>query len=165
MAIVFPADQLGTAIPLDGFSYKPKPAIERTEMESGFARARLVNRNPLRAVTVGYHWTSAQVEFFAAWLEYIAQYGAAWFQIDLPLEGTARTVLARFVNEYSRVPYRRTRWLVSVEFEVRDTNVITQDVMNTVIAYGIDGVPNMAAAIADLTLEPDFAAWAEFGSV
>jgi stringent starvation protein B len=126
MSIAWPAAILPTAVPIEGFSHKRQSAGERTEMESGLARFRLTNRNPLRVVQIGWHMTQAQVEYFNAWMEYRARYGGAWFSIDLPLDGELRTVLARFSGDgLEQKPWRRTKWGIAAQLEVRDTNALT----------------------------------------
>lgn len=146
-AVAWPSAVLPTTIPIEGFSHKRQPAGERTEMDSGLARFRVTNRNPLRRVTVGWQMTTFQIEYFNAWLEYQARYGGAWFSIDLPLDGTNRTVLARFVEEPGQQPWRRTRWGITAQLDVRDTNVLTSGVFGVIDAYGLTGMQEADAII------------------
>jgi len=85
-----------------------------------------------------------------------ARYGGVWFQIDLPIDGDARTVLARFVDEAEEKPYRRVGWLITAQLEVRDTNAISEDVFGVVEAYGLTGMQETLAIVEDLTLQPFF---------
>lgn len=164
-AIAFPHNILGTAVPIDGFSHQRQPAGDSTEMDSGLARFRVTNRNPLRTVTVGWHWTTAQIEYFNAWNEYRAAYGGAWFNIDLPLDGPLRTVLARFSPQpQPQRPWRRTRWSLVAELLVRDTNVITVDVFDVVEAYGLDSMQAMDFSVQPLSLAAFFDTWDDFAA-
>ena len=148
MPITWPA-VLPQGVRVGSPAYQRNPAVERTDMESGFARTRLINRDPLARIKVEWPpFTAVQVQFFDGWLEHRARYGGAWFWISLPLDGAARSVLARFVGEVQRVPAGVSSWVVTAELEVRDPPVLTADVVELIELYGLTGVAEMDAALA-----------------
>jgi len=95
-------------------------------MESGFDRVRLTDRNPLRMMTAVFDFTDDQAEYFNAWYEYRENNGEVWFNIPLPIEGTPRTVLARFVGEPEMRPASAIAdlWRMAAQLEINDPNLI-----------------------------------------
>lgn len=162
MARAWPESILGRAVLRDGFQYQRLPSVERTDMDSGLARGRIYNSNPLARVQCQFVFDEAQVAFFEAWLQDIALRGGAWFTIYLPLEGvTYRQVLARVVGEPARKPRGADRMLVAIEFEVHDSLIVPSGFIDLILTFGTTGVQDMDAALADLSLQPFFDSWAQ----
>lgn len=157
----FPESILGRAVLREGFQYSRNEAVERTEMDSGLARGRLFNANPPARVPCQFAWSEFQVALFEAWLQDKAKRGAAWFKIWLPLEGdTYRQVMARVAS----VPPRRPRGgggrsTVAIEFEIYDAVILPDGTVDLVLEFGADGVQQMAATMADTSLQVWFTAW------
>jgi hypothetical protein len=154
----WPSDILPSEILRDNFSYERLPAVERTDMDSGSARARLINRNPLAKVTVSWLMSGDQVDYFNTWIESDAAYGGAWFNIDLYLSSARRTVIARFVDEPKRTPLG-TSWVVTATLEVRDPNVISGDVLGVIRLLGSTGAQDMAEELETVDMQPLYDEW------
>jgi len=162
VAKAFPETVLGRAVLRDGFQYSRNDAIERTQMDSGLARGRLYNSNPLARVPCKFSWDEFQVAFFEAWLQTVANRGASWFTIYLPLEGVSyRQVLARVAQVPPRIPRGSVKMAVAIEFEIHDSLIVPDGIVELVIEFGADGIPTIAAALAETSLAPAFEAWAE----
>ncbi len=127
--LLWPYPILGAAIRAEGYSNRRADYGVRTEMESGFARVRTRERNPLRMINATFLFNKDQVGYFNAWFEYEARDSETWFQIELPIDGEARTVLARIMGEPRQTPPVATGeyWNVGLNLEVRDLNVISRE--------------------------------------
>lgn len=157
----FPEEILGRSILRDGFSYKRAEGVERTPMDSGLARGRLFNANPTARVPVLFVWTETEISFFEVWLQQVAQRGAAWFTIYLPLEGGSyRQVLARVADVPPRTPRDATAMTVPLELEVHDQSVLPDGIADLILALGLTGAQDMDAALEDTSLQPFFDEWA-----
>ncbi len=156
----FPEAILGRAVLREGFAYERNSAIERTEMDSGLARGRLINANPTARVSCAFVWDETQVQFFEAWLQTSARYGAAWFNIYLPLEGnTYRKVLARVVSVQQRKPRAVGLMTVPLELEIHDAVILPDGIVDLVLEFGTSALQQAVADIGTLSLEPFFLAW------
>jgi hypothetical protein len=157
----WPESILGRAVLRQGFQHKPQSAIERTDMDSGLARGRLFNSNPLARVPCRFRFTEFQTAFFAAWYQDTARRGAAWFTINLPIEGVQyREVLARCASEPVRTPRGSASTIVEIEFEIHDSVVLPDGIVDLVLTFGSTGVQEAAAALDGASLQPAFDAWA-----
>lgn len=158
----FPEEILGRAVLRDGFQYSRHEAIERTQMDSGLARGRLFNSNPLARVPCQFAWNELQVQFFEAWLQTVAQRGARWFSVYLPLEGvTYRQVLARVASTPPRRPRGALKMTVPVEFEIHDALILPDGIVDLVLEFGASGVQDMSSALQNVTLRPFLDLWSE----
>lgn len=159
----WPDELLGRLILVEGFEYSRAEAIERTPMDSGLARARVFNSNPLALVPVRHIFDELQVAFYKAWKQEVALHGGAWFDVDLPLEGKGyRTVLARIVRD-RLVPLGNSgRMKLLAELELHDTLVLPEGIVDLVLAFGAEGTQTMAAALMGVTLRPFLDAWSDF---
>jgi len=64
--------------------------------------------------------------YFNEWLEYRARHEAAFFSIDVPIEGPDyRTVRARFASAPTTTALAEDLWLCTAELETRDVNSLT----------------------------------------
>ncbi|MEX0752360.1 MAG: hypothetical protein WD073_05485 [Xanthobacteraceae bacterium] len=165
-AKTWPEAILGRGVLRDGFSYKRQPAIETSPMDSGLARGRLFNSNPLARVPCQFVFDEFQCQFFEAWLQTVAARGAAWFYIYLPLEGvTYRKVLARVVGEPPRLPRGALTMAAQIEFEVHDALVLPDGIVDVVLELGAAGAQQIVAALDTPMLQPYFDAYApDFGA-
>lgn len=108
---------------IDGYEHQRADASVRTEMDSGFDRVRVIDRNPLRIVSASFIINNiSQLQYLRAWLIYRGKSGEAWFYIDIPIDGEARTVQARVSGEptYEEIAFHA--WKVSLKFEIVDQN-------------------------------------------
>lgn len=161
MAVSWPEAILGRAVLREGFRYQRRPAIERTEMDSGLARGRLFNSNPLARVPCQFIFNEFQCQYFEAWLQEKAERGARWFSIYLPLEGvTYRQVRARVVGEPPRLPHGAVTMKAQVEFEVHDALVLPDGMVDLVDQFGADGLQEMVDALDAASLQPFFDTYA-----
>jgi hypothetical protein len=162
-AIVWPDTLLPKAVLRSGFKYTQQSAIERTEMDSGLARGRMFNGNPTAMIPVQFAMSEFQVAVYKEWRKSSSRFGANWFEIDLPLEGnTYRTVLAREHGEPSFVPRGAASVTVSTEFEIHDSTVLPDGVIELMTLLGLTGTQDMAAALAGVTLQPAFDLWGAY---
>lgn len=160
-APAFPESILGRAIMQEGFQYSRNESIERTPMDSGLSRGRLFNKNPLAKVPCQFVWSEFQVQLFEAWLQTTANRGATWFTVYLPLEGeTYRQVLSRVAEVPPRSAMGGSMMLVPIVFEVHDTLVLPDGIVDLILEFGATGTQEMAAAMADTSLQPYFDEWA-----
>lgn len=156
----FPEAILGRPILRSGFQYSRNDAIERTPMDSELSRGRLFNSNPLARVPCTFDWAEDEVAFFEAWLQTVANRGASWFTIYLPLEGaTYRQVLARVASVPPRTAPVPGRMRVPIEFEVHDSLIVPEGLVELILEVGTTGAQEMAAALEDTSLMPFFIAW------
>lgn len=163
-AISFPEAILGRGVLRQGFRYRRADAIERTPMDSGMSRGRLYNTNPLAKVPVVYAWTDFQIAFFEAFMQTVADRGARWFNVWLPLEGNEyRQVLARIVEVPDRTPHAANKMLCPIVFEIRDATILPDGIVELVLLVGATGTQDMAAALDGVTLQPAFEGWATAG--
>jgi hypothetical protein len=160
MARAFPEQVLGRAVLRERFAYERNSGVERTPMDSGLARGRLFNANPTAKVQTAFAWSEFQVAFFEAWLQTVAGRGAYWFTIYLPLEGVSyRQVLARVDAVPQRYPRGGLQMQVPIDFEVHDSVILPDGIVELVLEFGTTGVGEMDAALAACSLQPFLDAW------
>ncbi|MBI1201497.1 MAG: hypothetical protein GC182_03195 [Rhodopseudomonas sp.] len=156
----FPEDLLGRSILRQGFSYSRNQSVERTPMDSGLPRGRLYNKNPTAKVPVVYQWDEDQVVVFEAWLQNIANRGASWFNVYLPLEGGSyRQVLARVADVPARASAGALLMNCPIEFEIHDALIAPDGFIELVALVGGRGAQDIAAVLDGITLAPAFEAW------
>lgn len=112
---------------IDGYGHQRADASVRTEMDSGFDRVRVIDRNPLRTVSASFIIDDlSQLQYLRAWLIYRGKSGEVWFYIDIPVDGEARTVQARVSGEpnYEEIAFHT--WKVSLKFVIVDQNVMSR---------------------------------------
>ncbi len=156
----FPEVLLGRAVLRAGFSYSRGDSVEHTPMDSGLSRGRLFNKNPTAKVPVVYQWDEGQIVFWEAFLQNVANRGASWFNVYLPLEGvTYRQVLARVANVPPRTSAGGILMNCPVEYEVHDALIAPEGFIELVTLLGATGAQDIAALLADVSLTPFFDAW------
>lgn len=158
-AISWP-DSILPASPLwAGYRIEADLGLARTPMDSGLARQRRRFVNALSKVNVSWSMSGPQLQFFKSWLAAKAGYGGAFFSITLPLDDGTRSVEARFTQAPQYTKQATNAWLVTSVLEVRDDPVMTGDVVDVLLAFGLDELQAAAAALDGVTLAPAFAAW------
>jgi len=161
MTLVWPSEHLPAAPQLSGFVVRPDTGVVRTQMESGFARQRRRFSSRLTRVSLRWVMTFDQMAYFKAWIADEAGYGTEFFEITLRLGDTsAQDVMARFTGEPKYQPFGAFMWQVSADVEIKDPPLMSEDVIDVILTYGYAETLAAAAAIAPVTLEPFFAAWA-----
>ncbi|MGL6245650.1 hypothetical protein [Pseudomonas sp.] len=103
---------------VDGYAISPVEQTVRTDMEVGAARVRRRSfaRNDL--VDVSFLFTGAQFATFRAWSESDGAGGAAWFEIDLDVDGVIAPEEARFKGAW-KAARNGIYWKITAQLEVR----------------------------------------------
>lgn len=119
-----------------GYGIKPRPNVDRTELEWGQARQRRRSTGTTDEISLQFVATRWQVMLFESWFKNRALEGAAWFNITL-LGGTGLVSYeARFKggSEISYVPINGENWTITATVEVRDRNMLTDDELTVMLA-------------------------------
>lgn len=104
-----------------GFSMEPEEATIRTDMEVGSPRVRLRTLAERDALEVAWKFTDAQMAVFREWWRTTASFGAAWFDVELPLgNGGVQACEARFVGRWKSHLKPGMCWDVTGKVEVRN---------------------------------------------
>jgi hypothetical protein len=102
-----------------GFAIKRPSALNRTQMENGFAKQAKVKSRVLVARSVIYQLNSAgDYASFLAWFRDDVNYGASWFDWTDPGDGTVKN--GRIVNgQIDEIPQRKAldRWQIGMSIE------------------------------------------------
>jgi hypothetical protein len=109
--------------PTANFGLNPQDQTVRTDMEGGAARVRRRSSARNDRVTVALRLTAAQFATLRAWFDDATTGiagGAAWFAVDLPVNGGAAVTLdARFMAPFKATLLSGYNWDVSAEWELR----------------------------------------------
>ena len=104
-----------------GFSMEPEDATIRTDMEVGSPRVRLRTLAERDSLDVAWKFTDAQMAVFREWWRTTASFGAAWFDVELPLgNGGVQACEARFVGRWKSQLKPGMCWDVTGKVEVRN---------------------------------------------
>ncbi|MDP3425501.1 MAG: hypothetical protein Q8S32_17305 [Burkholderiaceae bacterium] len=104
-----------------GFSMEPEESTIRTDMEVGSPRVRLRTLAERDALEVAWKFTDAQMAVFREWWRTTASFGAAWFDVELPLgNGGVQACEARFVGRWKSQLKPGMCWDVTGKVEVRN---------------------------------------------
>jgi len=69
-------------------------------------------------------------------------------------------VLARVVGEPPRLPFAALSMVAQIEFEIHDSLILPDGIVELVLEFGATGVQEMDTALQDCSLQPFFDAWA-----
>ena len=113
------------AVPLPsfpGYSIKPRPNVDSTDVEIGQARVRRRSTTTTDDFAFQIEMTRAQFAIFEAWFKHRAMEGAAWFNVDLLAGLGLSSCETRFKPraELSYAARNGERWVVTGTFEVRN---------------------------------------------
>jgi hypothetical protein len=105
---------------LAGYKVKRRNALRRTEMSAGLARQRRISLAKVYDVSVVWRFTQSQKAVFNAFFENELYAGAAWFTLQLTIDGTFTTFNARFIPDSideSALP--SVNWEVAASLELQ----------------------------------------------
>lgn len=103
-----------------GLALEPEDSTIRTDMEVGSPRVRLRTQAERDGLEVVWKFSDVQMAAFRAWWRTTASFGAAWFDVTLPLgEGGLQACSARFVGRWKASLKPGMCWDVTARLEVR----------------------------------------------
>jgi hypothetical protein len=118
------------AVPLPsiaGYAIKPKPNVDRTEVEIGQARQRRRSTTTTDDIPVRFELNAFQHALFEAWFKERALEGAAWFNVTLLSGLGLQSHEARFKGgeQLTHTPRSGERWVVDATLEVRNRPMLS----------------------------------------
>lgn len=125
---------------LEDYSINPTDRVARTKMESGIARSRLrFTSIPTRVIAL-WRFDAATFRWFEAWFRFKANYGAAWFNMDIASGNSATNPLqeVRFVAPYTATLVADNLWEVNATLEVRELATATEQELDDHLMGRVD---------------------------
>ncbi|KAE8545340.1 hypothetical protein [Marinobacter nauticus] len=134
-----------------GYGLKSGPTFARTEMASGRAKQRPLNKVVPTVVPVTFLLTQEQAQIFEGWFNYEIAYGTAWFNCKLDSPMGLRPYECRFAEMYEGPERLGVRhWRYKAQFEIVERPVISE-------AWYRDGLQFVAySSIIDLAINQEW---------
>lgn len=132
-----------------GYQLKPKPNVDRTEMESGAALQRLLGRQAPTEISVQFEFTKWQLMLFDGFHKHRAKEGAVWFNMLLlcGLGLVNHEVRFKATEPPKQSPRNGERWVVPALLEVIERPIISDSELTLLMD---DDPEALAAAIASI---------------
>ncbi|PLW79068.1 hypothetical protein [Cohaesibacter celericrescens] len=119
------------------YSMSPLDRIQRTEMESGYARQRLKFTNAPELLSVRWVFSEWQFALFQSWYRDRAKSGAAWISITLQGSLGLTPHEVRFKGQgqtaFTANLSSTNRWEVTAMVEAREPPVLSSDVLDLLL--------------------------------
>ncbi|MGP9834205.1 hypothetical protein [Marinobacter sp. NSM] len=134
-----------------GYGLKSGPTFARTEMASGRAKQRPLNKVVPTVVPVTFLLTQEQAQIFEGWFNYEIAYGTAWFNCKLDSPMGLRDYECRFTEMYSgpeRIGVRH--WRYTAQFEIVERPTVSEEEY----LYGRDDI--LYSSIFDITMNQEW---------